>query len=170
MHLVLPGGEWIALFSTVAVLLVAAKTHGRQVRIERELAGHFHASFGGENPPWVEALWRRDRRTYWATFAPAALALLGLRFGVVQRPLPAPFTAWAPDAWLEPVVLLLWAGVSASFVAGLSSLGRFLHATQPLVEARASRPVWLASALRGSAFWWGLAAAGPLAYSASAAV
>jgi hypothetical protein len=53
----------------IATFLLAAKSHGRQVRLERERAGYHQVVFGGSNPAFVEALWRRDRLRYWPTFA-----------------------------------------------------------------------------------------------------
>lgn len=63
---------------SLATLGVAAKTHGRQIRRERERAGYTHVTFGGDNPPFVTALWRRDRRRLWITATATALAMLVL--------------------------------------------------------------------------------------------
>src|SRR5206468_5677942 len=58
----------------VALLLLTAKAHGRQIRLERELEGYMEVDFMKDNPPWVEALWRKDRRRFWATL-PVAIAV-----------------------------------------------------------------------------------------------
>ena len=57
-----------------AVFLLAAKLHGRQLRLERERAGYPEASFrrGADNAPFVVALWRRERYIVWGTTAACA--------------------------------------------------------------------------------------------------
>src|SRR5262245_176985 len=59
------------------VFLVAAKLHGRQLRLERERAGYMHVTFGrrAQNPPFVVALWRRERFIFWPTAAVLAIVL-----------------------------------------------------------------------------------------------
>lgn len=95
---------------TLPLLLVAAKAHGRQVRLERERAGYHDVVFGGENAPFVEALWRRDRVAFW-TAAPLAMVTLGAL---------AWLAGWGAWAWLA-----LPGGMSAAFVGlGLASARR----------------------------------------------
>jgi hypothetical protein len=55
--------------AAAAVFLLAAKLHGRQLRLERERAGYPEASFrrGADNAPFVVALWRRERYMVWGT-------------------------------------------------------------------------------------------------------
>src|SRR5438045_8903489 len=72
----------------VATFLVAAKAHGRQLRIERELAGYWEVSFRARNPAFVEALWRRERIVYWSLAAVAAIASIALR-------LLSPWSGWS---------------------------------------------------------------------------
>lgn len=97
---------WLGALLGVGALLVAAKAHGRQVRLEREAAGYREVVFGGENPAFVEALWRRDRRRFWGTLPFAALALGAL--------------AWSARGWpLALVAALLWAPIVSFHVAGL---------------------------------------------------
>ena len=67
---------WLGALIGVAALLVAAKAHGRQVRLEREAAGYHEVVFGGTNPPFVDALWRADRFRF-RDFAPRRLVLQG---------------------------------------------------------------------------------------------
>jgi hypothetical protein len=75
--------SWVLLgMSLVAWILVAAKAHGRQIRLEREALGFFHVDFRGENPPEVEAIWRRDRRLFWATLASLGAILLAAGLGL----------------------------------------------------------------------------------------
>ena len=69
--------------------LAAAKAHGRQLRLERELAGYLHVTFGGKNPAWVEALWRRERLYFFSLAALFLLAAIAFRvLGSRQWPLP----------------------------------------------------------------------------------
>lgn len=155
-------GAAASLVASFAVLLLAAKAHGRQVRLERELEGYREVDFRGDNPPWVEALWARDRLTYWGTAALLFAALLAVRFGPLAAPLPLPAGAPA-EAWVDAAVLALWAGVGAFSAAGLVSLARFLRRLAvPAVAAEVARDrmAWRVAALRGSALWWGLALAG----------
>jgi hypothetical protein len=134
---------WAAVALALPAILVAAKAHGRQVRLERERAGFAEVSFLADNDPWVEALWQRDRRTYWPAFAAGlALGLLAAGLG-----------GWTlPSLVLAPAVALL-AGFLA---AGLASLARFGRA-----PARAGAPMrdpaWARAARRGSAAWWAAA-------------
>jgi len=80
----------LAAILTAPLFLLAAKAHGRQVRLERERAGHHDVEFGGgrdrsrgedvsqhvrKNPPFVEALWRRDRVAFWIAAPLAAVAM-----------------------------------------------------------------------------------------------
>lgn len=94
---------WPVVFGVgVVALLVAAKSHGRQVRLVREAAGFRDVAFGGVNAPFVVALWRRDRVRFWSVFL---VVVVGIVVGSRGR-----------------VVLLapLWAGVAAFVAAGLS--------------------------------------------------
>lgn len=129
--------------AVTALLLVvaAAKAHGRQVRLERELEGHHEVTFGGDNPPFVTALWRRDRVRFWTT-APAAGILLAVGLWWAQAP-GATFLA-----------LLVVPPVAGFVVAGLSSLLRLQHA----MGARRVDAAWRRAAMRGSAAWWSLVA------------
>src|SRR3989442_4389298 len=79
-----PGLFWIELGLGVVLLFLSAKAHGRQIRLERELEGYMEVDFMKDNPPWVEALWRKDRRRYWAT---VPIAIVGfLLLGLLTRP------------------------------------------------------------------------------------
>lgn len=135
--------------ASVALLLVAAKAHGRQVRLERERAGYHEVVFGGENPPFVEALWRRDRVGYWSV-VPVAAVLLGA----------AAWRAGAGPGFLLTAVLL-WAPTVGFVALGLASLGRLLRGKEGEEE-------WRRAALRGSAGWWGGVGLAALAVAALA--
>lgn len=115
---------------TGAVLfLVAAKAHGRQLRLEREKAGVLRVSFGrgSQNEPFVVALWRRERVIFWPA---AAVAAITLHF--LARSLP----------W--PLVYVLIPGSVGFCLGGLLSLAR----------SGCAAPGW-----RGSVIWWLLTSA-----------
>ncbi|MGQ0535313.1 MAG: hypothetical protein ACT4PT_04500 [Methanobacteriota archaeon] len=132
-----------------ALFLAAAKAHGRQLRVERELHGYLEIDFrGGSNPPWVEALWRRDRIRFWIVF-PLLSAILV-----------AAARAWWSAPTVAVVVAALVAGSAAAFTAlGLASLARFRRKGDLRTKARRERPGWLSSADRGGWSWWILVAA-----------
>lgn len=132
----------LALVS-IATFLLAAKSHGRQVRLERERAGFHTVVFGGSNPSFVEQVWRKDRWRYWPTFALTALAVLLLRwrgFGGDG------FGSTAFALWFFPFA-------TAFAVAGLWSLVDF-------AGTRAENAELTDAALRISAALWPLVLAG----------
>lgn len=133
-----------------AAVLAAAKAHGRQVRLERELAGFDAVDFMAENPAQVEAIWARDRRAYWPAFAGAGLGVLAARVALAPSP-------W----WLVALEALAAALLGGFLLAGLASLLRFERARR---GAAAKPAAWVAQARRGSAFWWGAALALALAW------
>lgn len=51
----------VLIVASLALFVLAAKTHGRELRLEREAAGIRSVSFGGQNPPFVEKLWQAER-------------------------------------------------------------------------------------------------------------
>ena len=61
----------------LVIFLAAAKLHGRQLRVEREHAGVMSVDFRrrSTNPPFVLALWRKDRWTLWPVAAAVAIVL-----------------------------------------------------------------------------------------------
>ncbi len=63
----------------ILAFLTAAKSHGRQYRLERELAGHWKVSFTSENHPWVERFWFRQRVLYWSIASITAVVLIVFR-------------------------------------------------------------------------------------------
>ena len=99
---------WIGALFGVAALLTAAKAHGRQIRLERESQGYHQVVFGGTNPQFVEALWRRDRIRFWSTVAIFAILLCAAAW-------------WARGAGLALVAAFLWAPIGGFLVAGLRS-------------------------------------------------
>ena len=60
----------------VLAFLSAAKSHGRQHRLERELEGHWQVSFTSENHPWVERFWFQQRIVYWSMATITAIVLV----------------------------------------------------------------------------------------------
>ena len=112
----------------VATFFTAAKTHGRQVRLEREAAGFHHVVFGGDNPADVEAIWARDRHLYWAVAGAASavgvVAVLLATFGYVPRLVgsgAAAGWAWFLDGLLSILGLPM---VLAFMIAGATSFAR----------------------------------------------
>jgi len=85
--------------ASVGLFLLSAKAHGRELRLEREAAGVAHVVFGGQNPPFVEALWRAERLRFWISTPLLAAALAGLLLargaGGGRAALAA--LAWAPS-------------------------------------------------------------------------
>jgi hypothetical protein len=139
----------IVLILSVVTFLVAAKSHGRQVRLERERAGHTQVAFGGENPPFVEALWKRDRVRYWSTAAIAFAVALALVVASSSLGLPRPLGGGALGAAWTMLFLPL---ITGFLVCGAASLTGF-------VASRAVDPRFTTEALPGSAAWWSLALA-----------
>jgi hypothetical protein len=132
--------RWIVILGSLVVFLIAAKSHGRQIRVERELAGHFSVSFGTKNHPFVEALWQRERVVYWSLAA--LFALLSVAYLVL-----APGLGWplpSLGGWALPVAAL-WAMTSAFVLSGLLTFGRLVVAKLAPAEV-----------LLGSAGWWAL--------------
>jgi hypothetical protein len=143
----LPFAVWGA---TVLLVLVAAKAHGRQIRLEREKAGYRSVDFRAANPPFVEALWRRDRVRFWPWFA-----ILALASGAAWY-----FGPWrAGSEGLGGLALrVAWSFASAFVFAGMASLAR-------LLGDREGEPAWRRRAVWGSAGWWsGVAALAALLF------
>jgi len=136
----------VVLVLSVATFLVAAKTHGRQVRLERERAGYMQVVFGGSNPEFVEALWKRDRIRFWSTAAGVLVLLAALRLAGTSLALARPLGGGAlGTGWL----LLFLPLLAAFLVCGAASLVGFL-------ADKAGEPGFTAAALPGSVGWWSL--------------
>jgi len=142
----------VLIAASVVTFLVAAKAHGRQLRLERELEGYHRVVFGGTNPPFVEALWRADRVRYWSTAAGVAVLVLGL-YGLARL-----------QGWRWPFLqggggsvawLVVWGSLVVAFLTcGLWSLTRFLHATSSAKPGGTVDAAWVSEALEGSAWWF----------------
>jgi len=152
---------WIELGLGVALLLLTAKAHGRQIRLERELEGYMEVDFMKDNPPWVEALWRKDRRRFWATL-PVAIAVASVA-GLLTLP-----SRFGTDPLNNPVLgTVLLAGLLWPFAVtftsnGLQSAARHRKAVNEKVRSRSSQahsPMHpdssVRSAARGTLLYWG---------------
>jgi len=143
----------LVLVASLVSFVLAAKAHGRQIRLERELEGYHHVVFGGTNPPFVEALWRADRIRYWSLVAVLAVVGLGLFLLARARGWHWPFLSggWGSVAWL-----VLWGGPVVAFLTcGLWSLSRFTRAVA--AKAGAVEAEWTREALQYSTVWLGAA-------------
>lgn len=138
--------RWMMALLGVASFLAAAKTHGRQLRLEREWAGIWTVDFGGGNPPFVEALWRRERFLFWGTL----VVLVAASF--VVRAVSSRFPRGVDLALAAHLVLPF---VTAFVLTGLASVIRFALATRRAGPASADA-AWLTAAVWGSAGWWAL--------------
>jgi uncharacterized membrane protein (DUF485 family) len=136
----------VVLVLSVATFLVAAKTHGRQVRLERERAGYTQVVFGGSNPEFVEALWKRDRIRFWSTAAVVLVLLVALRLAGASLGIARPLGGNAlGTGWM----LLFLPLLTGFLMCGVASLVGFL-------SERAGEPGFTAAALPGSLGWWAL--------------
>lgn len=137
----------------LVTMLVSAKAHGRELRLERELEGHMDVDFAGENHPWVAGLWQRDRAHYWRI---ASVLMLGVVLAaVLARP-----PQWP---WLLAAAPLV--GMTVAFtIMGTWSLARRLRT---LRLRPPPSPSWRRAAARGSLAWWVLVGAGGLAVVAT---
>ena len=134
-------GALLQIAAAVALILVAAKAHGRQLRIERTQAGYPTADFRGPSEPFVESLWRTDRIGFWTLFV--ALAAAGLFWSLAVGGLgTASFLGRFP-------LSLAWAFAGAFFVMGVQSLWRL---------ADKDEAGWTSNAIGTSFLWWTLVA------------
>jgi hypothetical protein len=141
------------LVASAVAFVLAAKAHGRQIRLERELQGYHQVVFGGSNPPFVEALWRADRVRYWSITAGLAAGAVGLFFLARARGWHWPFLGGGGGsaAWLA-----LWGAPVVAFITcGLWSLGRFVRAVEQ--KAGAVEAGWASEAIQGSTVWFAAA-------------
>jgi hypothetical protein len=82
----------------VVAFLLAAKAHGRQLRLEREKEGILSVTFGGKNPPFVEALWARERWLFWGCTVLLALGAAVLLWRTELQPNAFAVLALCPTA------------------------------------------------------------------------
>jgi len=157
-----PGLFWIELGLGVVLLFLSAKAHGRQIRLERELEGYMEVDFMKENPPWVEALWRTDRRRYWATvpIAIAVLVLLGLltlppRFGTEPLGNPIIGTIFLAG-FLWPLVVAFTSNGIQSAIRLRTALIQGGEQRRQEAHAQPEGSAWRRAALRGTIGYWAL--------------
>lgn len=140
-------------FLSLTVFLVAAKFHGRAVRLFREYAGYLTIDFRRVNPPFVEALWRRDRIRFWTIAGSATVAgILLIIAGRVDSVLPA----WTPT--LRPLavgalLLVVWPMTAGFLLEGLwIAAEAHQHALRvaPPAASPATHPAWRNNARRGT--------------------
>jgi hypothetical protein len=105
--------------ASLATFILAAKAHGRELRLEREVVGIFKVVFGGANPPFVDALWAAERLRFW--IATPALALV-LAVALVIAGASRSTIAFASLLW-APAVVFMVLGVSSIVRAGGLSRG-----------------------------------------------
>src|SRR5262245_278820 len=113
--------RWIVLAGSIAAYLLAAKVHGHQLRIERELAGYMEVVFGGSNPPFVEALWSRERMIYWSITGSLVLLGAAYAFAASRAGWPMPLAGSRIGVAL---LVTLWPMTIAFLVSGLLSASR----------------------------------------------
>lgn len=131
----------------VVAFLSAAKSHGRQHRLERELEGHWKVSFTSRNHPWVERFWLRQRIVYWSIATITAIVL-------VKQFL---FRKSAKLHWIVSGVFTIGISMIVAFVVtGLLSWAR-LGLKLSRSPALAS-PEWLENLHAISLGWWLLTA------------
>jgi hypothetical protein len=127
--------------AAAALILAAAKAHGRQLRLERTQAGFATADFRAPNPPFVESLWRTDRIGLWTLFV--ALGAAGLFWSLAAGGLET------GSFWGRFPLTLAWAFAGAFFVMGVQSLWRL---------ADQDTEGWKSHAIGTSFLWWTLVA------------
>jgi hypothetical protein len=120
--------------ASFVTFLLAAKAHGRELRLEREAAGIFRVVFGGDNPPIVEAIWSAERWRFWV-----AMPLLSITLAVALLIARASRStvAFASLLW-SPSLVLLVLGLLSIFRGGGSER----------------------AGLAGSVGWWSLVVVG----------
>lgn len=123
-----------AALLAVPLVLLAAKVHGRQLRLEREAQGLGGAVDFADPPPRVALLWRRDRIRFWITLPALALVLLGMG---------------AASGFPWPQDLVFAAGAAPFFAFGALGLDSLRRAPQPPI----TWGWWLALVLAGTAWF-----------------
>jgi hypothetical protein len=134
-------GPIIFFLLLILTFLISAKTHGRQHRLERELAGYWSVSFTSRNHPWVESFWFRQRVIYWSLAAVTATLMITRKWGNLYVRLPVAIVG----------------SMSVAFIlTGLLSVARLAvrlsrNATVPSTD-------WFHHAVWGTAGFWLLTA------------
>jgi len=101
------------VLTSAVFFLLAAKAHGRELRLERQAAGFQHIAFGSPDmPPFVQAMWHRERVSFWTVTVLLAI--------VVGAKLLASDAARGATA----LVMLTWVPAASFLGLGLWSLWR----------------------------------------------
>jgi hypothetical protein len=64
--------------ASLATFILAAKAHGRELRLERVVAGIHQVTFGGDNPAFVDTLWAAERMRFWVATPVLSLILVAV--------------------------------------------------------------------------------------------
>lgn len=147
-------GALLLFASTGLFFFVSAKTHGRQIRLERELVGIDSVDFRREteNHPWVEELWRKDRVHYWTRAGLGFVVLVPSLSYLASR---GRFEWWA----VIPISLLLAMSLAFTGQAVRSQwrLGFMMRSTAKDrlgPNPRHENQEWARTARRGTWFWF----------------
>jgi hypothetical protein len=120
--------------ASLVTFILAAKAHGRELRLERVVAGIEQVTFGGSNPPFVDALWAAERLRFWvATPILSVIVIVGLAMAGASR-------------WTVGFAALLWSPAVVFLVLGVASIVRAGGLERP--------------GLGGSIAWWSVVAVG----------
>jgi hypothetical protein len=134
----------------VLAFLSAAKSHGRQHRLERELEGHWKVSFTSENHPWVERFWFRHRVLYWSIASVTAIIMIAL----LKQSLFGNYGKWQ---WILSGLFTIGGSMIVAFVVtGLVSWARLVAKLSRNPAAASSE--WLDNLHLINLGWWLLTA------------
>src|SRR5688572_27887187 len=98
--------------ASFVTFVLSAKAHGRELRLERVVAGIEQVTFGGSNPAFVDALWGAERMRFWvATPILSVVLIVALAIAGASR-------------WTIGFASLLWAPSVVFLVLGLASIVR----------------------------------------------
>ncbi|MCI0415429.1 hypothetical protein L0222_21870 [bacterium] len=138
--------QLLFLILLILTFLIAAKSHGRQYRLERELEGHWTVSFTSENHPWVERFWFRHRVLYWSIASWTAIALIALRIRFL-------FNRSRKSQWILIGLFTIGSSMIVAFVCtGLLSWARL--ALKLSLSHPAPSSQWLENLHLISLGWW----------------
>jgi hypothetical protein len=129
----------------ILLFLSAAKSHGRQYRLERELAGYWTVSFTSDNAPWVERFWFRQRVVYWSLASFIALSMIIWRF---KKKVTVNWKQWM----LFALLTLIRSMIAAFMITGAISMIRLFWKLARNIPAPS--PDWISHAVWGSLGWW----------------
>lgn len=135
---------------SVLLFLTTAKTHGRHLRLERELHGIATVDFRGGNPPFVDDLWRAERVRYAIATPILVIGVLALLWKLGMLRSVGTF-AMAAVFWAPSVSFLV-----CSFLSGVRLLRTYSGPPSEGMLTGAARTAWQASALSGTLLFWGL--------------